>query len=413
VALRLVLALPHLVILVLLGLGAFVVAVIGWCGALVTGRLPGFAARYLSDCARWTCRAAAYLMLLTDACPPFRGDEEPGYPAGMDLSPGRLNRTGVGFRLILGIPAAVTAWVLVAGSVPVIFAAWVVALAGGRLPGPLHHALAAALRYLVRSLGYACLLTDVYPDDLFGGISRGARRVVTLILVLGTLAAAAAGAVSGIAVRSAIERQQAIDRLNAAVTEHDAAVARHQSALSAAQRALAQVSMAGTGMSRAQDALNRVLNSTGKRMNSCSSAQCFDSLNATDGRAAAAFGRAVKAVPVPPGATALALRLASQTGTYQKSWAYMAHATSLTDVEKRARLSQETGSQFYAADNGLAQWLKTRDDALQQQEAALDQRAAALNRSAAALRHRSAVLGVQAGVRTASPSREPVTSADD
>lgn len=412
VAFRLVLALPHLVILVLLGTGASVVAVIGWAGVLARGHLPQFAAACLSGYTRWACRVAAYLMLLTDAFPPFSSGDEPGYPVGADLSPGRLNRLTAAFRLILGIPATVAAGILAAGSVTVVApVAWAVTLVAGRLPGPLHHGFAAVLRYLVRCHGYVHLLTGTYPGDLSGGISRGAKRVVTLILVLGMVTAAAAGAVGGICIRSAIARQRAISRLNAEVAEYNAAVARHDSALATAQRALARANTAGTEMSRAQGALNRVLDATGKRMNSCSSAGCFDSLNVSNARAAAAFGRSMRAASIPRGASALIRRLAAETATYQKSWAYMSHATSLTDVQKRARISEETESQFYAADNALAQWLKRRADALQRREAALDQQAATLNRSGVALRVRSATLGVQAEIRTALPSQEPVSSA--
>jgi hypothetical protein len=53
VAVRLILAIPHLVVLYFLALVASVVAVIGWFGALVTGRLPDFAATYLAGYLRW------------------------------------------------------------------------------------------------------------------------------------------------------------------------------------------------------------------------------------------------------------------------------------------------------------------------------------------------------------------------
>ena len=66
VAFRLILVIPHFVVLYLLGVAASVVAVIGWFGALFTGRLPDFAAVYLSGYVRWYCRVAAYLLLLTD-----------------------------------------------------------------------------------------------------------------------------------------------------------------------------------------------------------------------------------------------------------------------------------------------------------------------------------------------------------
>ncbi len=54
---------------------AFVVTVIGWFGALFTGRLPVFAADFLTGYLRWLARVYAYLYLLTDVYPPFALDD--------------------------------------------------------------------------------------------------------------------------------------------------------------------------------------------------------------------------------------------------------------------------------------------------------------------------------------------------
>ena len=87
VAFRLLLAVPHLIVLYVLGIAASVVVVIGWFGALATGRLPGFAADYLSGYLRWYGRTAAYLLLLTDEYPPFALDEGGGAVAGAAAPP--------------------------------------------------------------------------------------------------------------------------------------------------------------------------------------------------------------------------------------------------------------------------------------------------------------------------------------
>ncbi|HEX6453503.1 MAG TPA: DUF4389 domain-containing protein [Trebonia sp.] len=168
VAFRLILAIPHFAALYVLGIAASVVAVLGWLGALVTGRLPGFAATYLSGYTRWYCRVGAYLLLLTDAYPPFSFEEAP-YPVRMEARPGRLNRLSVLFRLVLAIPAAFASAIVFSGvSTVVIFIAWLTALVVGRLPGSLHQAFAAVLRYAARYYGYLYLVTDAYPAGLFG-----------------------------------------------------------------------------------------------------------------------------------------------------------------------------------------------------------------------------------------------------
>src|SRR6185312_13176690 len=93
VAFRILMAIPQLIVLWLLGIAAIVVVIIGWFGALFTGRLPVFAADFLT----------AYLPLLTDVYPPFSLDDA-DYPVRVAVQPGRLNRLAVLFRLFLLIP---------------------------------------------------------------------------------------------------------------------------------------------------------------------------------------------------------------------------------------------------------------------------------------------------------------------
>ena len=45
---------------------------------------------------------------------------------------------------------------------------WLIVLIRGRMPQPLYEAIAACLRYWARMKAYWYLLTDVYPDGLFG-----------------------------------------------------------------------------------------------------------------------------------------------------------------------------------------------------------------------------------------------------
>jgi hypothetical protein len=71
VGFRLMLALPHMLVLWLLGLVWAVTSIIAWFAILFSGRYPvglyGFGAGML----RWNTRVEAYLLLLTDAYPPF------------------------------------------------------------------------------------------------------------------------------------------------------------------------------------------------------------------------------------------------------------------------------------------------------------------------------------------------------
>ncbi len=168
VLVRIILAIPHLVVLYILSIASEVVALVCWFAALFTGRLPGGLADFQVGYLRWLTRFSAYLFLLTDVYPPFEFAEAQ-YPVRLRAEPGPLNRLAVLFRIILVIPAAVVAAVLGYGlSFLVMFVTWLIVLIAGRMPRPLHEALAATVRYHVRVTGYFLMLTARYPGGLYG-----------------------------------------------------------------------------------------------------------------------------------------------------------------------------------------------------------------------------------------------------
>jgi hypothetical protein len=69
---RYVLAIPALIVLIFVGIAAFVVAWIGQWAILFTGRYPegmhGFVVGYM----RWSTRVNAFILGVTDKYPPFR-----------------------------------------------------------------------------------------------------------------------------------------------------------------------------------------------------------------------------------------------------------------------------------------------------------------------------------------------------
>ena len=170
VAFRLILCVPHAFLLSFLNLAGVVVAFLGWWGALFMGRLPGFAVTYLSGLARWNARYYGYRYLLTDDYPPFKFDDDLAYPVVIAIPPpGRLNRFAVFFRLILAIWANIVSGLLIYGVGTIVaFIAWLITLFTGRLPGPLHLAFTAVLRFQTRYACYLGMLTPTYPWKLFG-----------------------------------------------------------------------------------------------------------------------------------------------------------------------------------------------------------------------------------------------------
>ncbi len=168
VLVRIILAIPHLVVLWALGIAAEVVLIICWFAALFLGRLPEGLGGFLTGYLRWLVRVQAYLFLLTDRYPPFELGEA-DYPVQILLQPGPLNRLAVLFRIILAIPAALLAALVVLGMETIVmFVTWLIVLIAGQLPRPLYEAIAAGQRYYFRYTGYLFLLTGSYPWGLFG-----------------------------------------------------------------------------------------------------------------------------------------------------------------------------------------------------------------------------------------------------
>jgi hypothetical protein len=67
------LAIPHYVILLFLGIAAFFAVVFAWFAILFTGRYPRGIFNFVEGVFRWGLRVEAYAMLLvTDQYPPFR-----------------------------------------------------------------------------------------------------------------------------------------------------------------------------------------------------------------------------------------------------------------------------------------------------------------------------------------------------
>ncbi len=75
VGFRIILAIPQLIVLVVLGIAAFVAWVIGFFAVLFTGRWPEGLRMFVVGYMRWYTRVEAYVGLLTDRYPPFSLDE--------------------------------------------------------------------------------------------------------------------------------------------------------------------------------------------------------------------------------------------------------------------------------------------------------------------------------------------------
>src|SRR5262245_2918099 len=185
VALRILLAIPHLILVGgigfaaestkgthsvsygggeagLLGIVAFILAIVSWFTIVFAGsHFPGirdFTALYI----RWRIRAAAYIMLLADRYPPF-GDGD--YPVTVTIADpsGPRRRLSVFFRFILALPHFIILGVLVALWWNTAIIAWFAILITGNYPSALYPFGVGVLRWYTRVEAYALLMVDEYP----------------------------------------------------------------------------------------------------------------------------------------------------------------------------------------------------------------------------------------------------------
>ena len=166
---RLILVIPHTVILYFLGLAVWVVGVLAWFAIVFAGRFPEGLLRFTIGVTRWSTRANAYSSLLTGRYPPFSLDEESDYPVRLTVVEqikGRHRLTAL-LRIILAIPHLVVLSILgfVAGLIQV--AAWLAGIVLGRVPDGLHNFLYGYSCWNARFSAYLGLLVDEYPPFSF------------------------------------------------------------------------------------------------------------------------------------------------------------------------------------------------------------------------------------------------------
>ena len=177
------LAIPHLVVLVFLGIAFSVLTVVAFFAIVFTGRYPRGIFDFNAGVLRWSWRVGfyAFTAIGTDRYPPFSLQDEPGYPARLEIAyPERLSRGLVWVKWwLLAIPHYVIVGIFVggwyggwggeppvygAGLIGVLVAIAAVALLfTGRYLRSIFTLLIGLNRWVYRVWAYASLMRDEYP----------------------------------------------------------------------------------------------------------------------------------------------------------------------------------------------------------------------------------------------------------
>jgi hypothetical protein len=161
---RLLLAIPHFIVLTLWGIVAYVVMFIAWLVGIFTGRVPDGLHNFLASFVRYSTRVYAYIYLLADPWPPISGSPG-GYPIDVRIDPPqKQSRLTIFFRFLLAIPALILATVFRYVNQIVAFLGWFYALATGRMSEGMRNLSAWLLRYETQTYAYMFLLTGRYPS---------------------------------------------------------------------------------------------------------------------------------------------------------------------------------------------------------------------------------------------------------
>ncbi|HEY3193014.1 MAG TPA: DUF4389 domain-containing protein [Solirubrobacterales bacterium] len=178
---RYIVAIPWLIVAGIYGFIAEIVAVIAWFAIVFTGRYPDGLYNFNAGYLRMIGRVNGFEYLLTDAWPPFGGDQAPDYPVRIGVPPAldQYDRLKTGLRLIIGIPVWLLAIVQAIILSVCALIAWFAILFTGKLPEGLFNPIRSASAYLTRATGYFLLLTEDWPPFSYeeGGATPPAGQI--------------------------------------------------------------------------------------------------------------------------------------------------------------------------------------------------------------------------------------------
>jgi hypothetical protein len=168
VFIKMILLLPHIVLLALFGLMIQILAWIGYWGIAFTGRMPDLIRRLQLIFLRWITRVVAWFAGTTDVYPTFGVEQV--YPVTVSVEPAPEPQSRLlamlGIVLLRSIAALPHFLVLFLMSFGVLLVAWIgyfIVAFTGQLPLGIHMFVLNYQRWWARAWGWTVGLTDEYP----------------------------------------------------------------------------------------------------------------------------------------------------------------------------------------------------------------------------------------------------------
>jgi hypothetical protein len=161
---RLILAIPHFIVVALWGIAAAFAVIAAWFILLFTARWPQGLYDFVAGYLRYQTVVYGYCAFLTDEYPPFSSDTD-RYPVRLMLPPPKpeYSRMKVLFRLILAIPIAIIVYAMQIVWEIGAFLAWFAIIILGRQPKGLQDMTTLGLSYQQRANAYFSLITEDWP----------------------------------------------------------------------------------------------------------------------------------------------------------------------------------------------------------------------------------------------------------
>lgn len=162
---RSIVVIPWMIVAAIYGFVASIAIVIAWFALVFTARYPEGIYNFVAGYVRMISRVNAFYYLATDEWPPFNGEDNASYPVriGIPAPKPQYSRLKAGFRIIVGIPVMLLAYVQGIIALVIAIIGWFAILFTGAISDGLFNPLRSALAYQARATAYFGLLTEDYP----------------------------------------------------------------------------------------------------------------------------------------------------------------------------------------------------------------------------------------------------------